>query len=67
MISLIAIVLLFLVVLASYFIAFKTYGRLVKGGNAYPKTISVITFIVSFAIILFVVAILFLMNVPFER
>ena len=67
MFGLIAMVLIFLVVLASYFLALKTYGRLVKAGNAYPKTISVIIFIVSFAIILFVVGILFLMNVPFER
>lgn len=64
---LILIVTLVAAAVASFFIALRVRRQLLKGGNKYAKTISVLTFIGSFLIIFVAVVFIITYNLRFER
>ena len=51
----------------AYFVYRITRNKLLKTGNKYPKTISVVTFLCSFIIIFIVIFLLVTYNLRFER
>ena len=61
------LLILFLIGLASRFLSTQLYRRLVRSGNRNARGYRIAAFIVSFLVIFFGLAVVFLMNLRIER
>lgn len=52
---------------AGYFVALLVYNKLLKAGSKYPKTIRVITYIITFLLVTGTIYVLINDNFRFER